>query len=133
MSILRKILGPVSKYDHRLPYTYSARVVVAGVAGMTENYVADTLCGLLERLSEERAEPGEVTIVEVRPEGEVPILVEHCLDVDGHWLRRPDACRAFEKHYAGHEKSGRCCYRDRNRTADGPFVEYEAPVTAGRR
>ena len=41
MSILRKVLGPASKYDHRLPYTYAARVVVQGVPGMTESYVAD--------------------------------------------------------------------------------------------
>jgi hypothetical protein len=132
MSILRKVLGPASKYDHRLPYTYEARVVVTGVAGMTENYVCDTLCGLLERLGDEHVVPGDVTILEIRPEGEVPILVEHCLSADGKWLRRPEACRMFEARYAGHERSGRCCYRDRSREADGPFVEYEPPATSDR-
>ena len=90
---------------------------------MTESYICDTLCGLLERLADERAEPGEVTIVEVRPEGECPVLSEHCLATDGTWLRRPEACRMFEARYAGHEKSGRCCYRDRSRKADGPYVD----------
>jgi hypothetical protein len=127
MSILRKVLGPASKYDHRLPYTYEARVVVAGVPGMTDTYVCDTLCGLLERLGDEKADPAEVTLFEIRPEGEVPILVEHCLTADGRWLRRPEACRVLETHYAGHERTGRCCYRDRSRAADGPFVEYDAP------
>ncbi len=133
MSILRRVLGPASKYDHRLPYTYEARVVVTGVPGMTESYVCDTLCGLLERLADEKVEPGEASILEVRPEGEFPVLLEHCLGSDGTWLRRPEACRSFEAHYAGHERSGRCCYRDRSREADGPFVEYEPPVEAGKR
>jgi hypothetical protein len=124
MSILRKVLGPASKYDRRIPYTYEARVVT-GVPGMTDIYVCDTLCGLLERLADEKADKDEVTIREVRSEGETPIEVEHCLAADGSWLRRPEACRMFEARYAGHERTGRCCYRDRSRVADGPFVEIE--------
>ena len=135
MSILSEVLGPKSKYDHRLPYTYEARVKVSGVEGMTESYVSDTLCALLERLADEKAERSEVTILEIRPEGEFPILLEHCVDADGKWLRRPEACRSFQEHYAGHEKTGRCCYRDRNRKTEGPFEEYEPPqavVKAGK-
>lgn len=131
MSILRDVLGPKSKYDHNLPYTYEARVKVSGVEGMTESYVSDTLCALLERLADEQAGPGEVTILEIRSEGELPVLLEHCLGADGKWLRRPDACRSFEAHYAGHEKAGRCCYRDRSRVADGPFEEHD-PVADGK-
>lgn len=127
MSILRNVLGPKSKYDHRLPYTYEARVAEPGVPGMTASYVSDTLCGLLERLAEEKAEPEEVTILEIRPEGEFPVLLEHCLGANGAWLRRPEACRSFDAHYAGHEKTGHCCYRDRSRETEGPFVEYEQP------
>jgi hypothetical protein len=130
MGILRSIIGPASKYDHRLPYTYEARVIVAGVPGMTESYVCDTLCGLLERLASEQAPPSDATILEIRPEGEFPVLVAHCVDTAGQWLRRPEACRSFEAHYVGHERSGRCCYRDRSREADGPFLEYEPPVSA---
>ena len=125
MSILSRVLGPKSKYDHRFPYTYEARVTVTGVPGMTHNYVSDTLCGLLERLADEKVGPAEATILEIRPEGEFPVLIEHCVGADGSWLRRPEACRSFEAHYAGHEKTGRCCYRDRSRAAEGPFVEYE--------
>jgi hypothetical protein len=130
MGILRKVLGPASKYDHRLPYTYQARVAT-GVPGMTQSYVCDTLCGLLERLAGEKADPPDVVILEIRPEGEFPILVEHCLDAAGQWLRRPEACRMFEARYAGHERSGRCCYRDRSREADGPFEEYEQADQSG--
>lgn len=125
MGILRKVLGPASKYDHRLPYTYEARAQVAGVPGMAEHYVCDTLCGLLERLAAEDVRPADTSLLEIRPEGEFPVLLEHCLDAEGRWLRRPAACRSFEAHYAGHERAGRCCYRDRDRTAAGPFVEYE--------
>jgi hypothetical protein len=128
MSLLDRVLGPESKYDHRLPYSYVARVDT-GVPGMTESYVCDTLCGLLERLGDEDVEPAEVTLLELRPEGEVPISVMPCVGADGKWLRRPEACRSFEEHFAGHEKTGRCCYRDRSRAAEGPFVEYE-PGTA---
>lgn len=131
MSILRSVLGPKSKYDNRLPYTYEARVTVSGVEGMTESYISDTLCALLERLGDERAGTAEVTILEIRPEGEFPVLLEHCVDADGKWLRRPQACRSFEAHYAGHEKTGRCCYRDRSRATEGPFEEYD-PAVAGK-
>jgi len=132
MSFLRDVLGPKSKYDHRLPYTYEARVRVSGVEGMTESYVSDTLCALLERLAGEKAGTSEVTILEIRPEGEFPVLLEHCVDADGKWLRRPGACRSFEAHYAGHEKTGRCCYRDRSRETEGPFEEYVPPATVGK-
>ena len=129
MSILRNVLGPKSKYDHRLPYTYEARVTVAGVPGMTQSWIDDTLCGLLERLAEEDVAPAEATLREIRPEAEVPILVEHCVGADGKWLRRPEACRAFEERYAGHERTGRCGYRDRSREADGPFIEIGTGVS----
>ncbi|MHB8799215.1 MAG: hypothetical protein ACYDBY_12210 [Thermoanaerobaculia bacterium] len=132
MSILRNLLGPKSKYDHRLPYTYEARVKVSGVEGMTESYISDTLCALLERLGDEKAGPDEVTILEIRPEGEFPVLLDHCLGADGKWLRRPEACRSFEAHYAGHEKTGRCCYRDRSRATDGPFEEYDPPEAVAK-
>jgi len=125
MGILDNVLGPASKYDHRLPYTYEARVVVPGVPGMTERYISDTLCGLLERLWEERVAPEDVTIREVHTEGEMPILTKHCVSADGTWLRRPETCRVFEARYSGHERAGRCCYRDRSRDADGPYVEFE--------
>ena len=132
MGILRNFLGPRSKYDHRLPYTYEARVKVSGVEGMTESYISDTLCALLERLDDEKAGSDEVTILEIRPEGESPVLLDHCLGTDGKWLRRPEACRSFEAHYAGHEKSGRCCYRDRSRATEGPFEEYEPPEAVAK-
>ena len=121
MSLLNHVLGPESKYDHRLPYTYEAIVAVAGVPGMRQAYVSDTLCGLLEKLADEKVAPSDAQLFEVRPGGEVPIVVDSCLGSNREWLRRPEACQAFEQLFAGHEKKGRCCYRDRSRADDGPF------------
>jgi hypothetical protein len=64
-------------------------VPVAGVEGMTHSYISDTLCGLLECLDREKVQPSEATILEIRPEGEFPVLLEHCTGPDGKWLRRP--------------------------------------------
>jgi hypothetical protein len=129
MNLLDRVLGPESKYDRRLPYTYEARV--AGAPGATTSWVCDTLCGLLEKMAEEKVAPAEAVILEIRPEGEVPVPVPRCLAADGSWLRRPEACRVFEELFTGHEKSGRCGYRDRSREADGPFVERAAKKKAG--
>ncbi len=125
MTVLERILGPASKYDRRLPFTYEAKVSVPGVEGMVQHYLDDTLCGLLEALDAAGASPEEARIVEVRPEGEFPVLNEHCTGPDGKWLRRPEACRSFRAHYAGHTDDGPCCYVDRSREAAGPFVELE--------
>lgn len=128
MSILRRILGPSSKYDDRLPFTYEARTCFTGLPGSSESYICDTLCGLLERLASEGIEPEDAALFEIRPEGEYPVPVEHCVDVDGNWLRRPSACESFATYYAGHERAGHCCYRDRTRDAEGPLENQPEPV-----
>ena len=127
MNIVERILGPASKSDRRLPYTYEAKVPVSGVEGMVQHYLDDTLCGLLEALGKAGISPDEARIVEVRPEGDAPVLIEHCTGPDGKWLHRPEACRSFRAHYAGHTDEGQCCYVDRSREASGPFVEFESP------
>lgn len=121
MSILRTVLGPASKYDRRLPYTYEARVRTGTHGGPEDCYVCDTLCGVLERLAIEGISPADTTIVEVRAKGETDVQIRYCVDEQGKWLRRPEACRSFAAHYVGHDQSGRCCYRDRSRVAEGPF------------
>ena len=83
MNIVERILGPASKSDRRLPYTYEAKVPVSGVEGMVQHYLDDTLCGLLEALEKVGISPDEVKIVEVRPEGDFPVLIEHCTGPEG--------------------------------------------------
>jgi len=129
MNIVERILGPASKSDLHLPYTYEAKVPVSGVEGMVQRYLDDTLCGLLEALEKVGISPDEVQIFEVRPKGDFPVLIEHCTGPGGKWLRRPEACRSFMAHYAGHTSEGQCCYVDRSREASGPFVEVETAET----
>lgn len=129
MPFLDRLLGPPSKYDRRLPYTYEARVPVAGIEGMVQSYVGDTLCGILERLDAAGVEPEQATLVEVRPEGELPIAMDHCIGPAGRWLHRPEACRSFKAHYGGHTDKGRCCYADRSREVSGPFVDFSSATT----
>ncbi len=53
MNIARKILGPKSKYDSTIPYTYKAEInVLQGVEAdpLFIQCFADTLCGLVEYL-----------------------------------------------------------------------------------
>ena len=60
--IKRKILGPRSKYDDTLPYTYMARVpAIEGDDELFSYYFADTICGLIEYLYENDIKQEEVT------------------------------------------------------------------------
>lgn len=53
MDIVRKVLGPVSKYNKTLPYTYMAKVpIIEGDDELFAYYFADTICGLIEYLVE---------------------------------------------------------------------------------
>ena len=46
MGIVNKIIGPLSKYDKSLPYTYMTKVaVVKGDDELANYYFADTICG----------------------------------------------------------------------------------------
>ena len=43
MSILEKILGPKSKYDKSLPYTYEARIRIFEDGTEHKSYLSDTI------------------------------------------------------------------------------------------
>ncbi len=52
MGIIRKFLGPKSKYNKSLPYTYMAKVpIIEGDDELFSHYFADTICGLVEYLA----------------------------------------------------------------------------------
>jgi len=50
MSLLEKILGPKSKYDKSIPYTYEARIRILEGSDEYNSYFSDTICGLVEYL-----------------------------------------------------------------------------------
>ena len=120
MSILEKILGPKSKYDKSLPYTYEARIRILEGSEEYNSYFSDTICGLVEYLHQNGIKPDEVQIVEVYQQQEFPIDAKRFTTPDHQWLFKPDICRAFEKHYAGHIRDKTCSFKDRGRAGMGP-------------
>lgn len=120
MSILGKILGPKSKYDRSLPYTYEARIRIFEDGTEYKSYISDTICGLVEHLHRNRIKPEETEIFEIYLERESPIDARLFATADHQWLFKPDICRAFEKHYAGHIQETTCSFRDRERGCMGP-------------
>ena len=131
MGLVRKALGPRSKYERDIPYTYEARVDVLhgqGSEPLLEYYFSDTLCGLVELLADLDIEPPRASILSVFG-GEALELDNGVFTRDGHWVQRPELCRLLEAHYgatgdrryAGHAEHHACRYEDRNRAGHGPF------------
>jgi len=120
MGLIEKILGPKSKYDRSLPYTYEARIRVLEGSEEYNSYFADTICGLVEYLDKNGIKPGEVQIVEIYEGRECLLDAGRFATPDGQWLFRPDLCRAFEDYYKGHIRPGSCSFEDRNGEGCGP-------------
>ena len=131
MGIKDSILGPPSKRDRSLPYTYEARVDILageGAAPEWDHYFSGTLCGLVEYLDEQGIAPGDVLLFGVYRKRQVPLDVDLLVDEDGRWLPRPGLCRALEDHYGhtrdecyrGHVEKGTCAFADRERRGAGP-------------
>jgi hypothetical protein len=130
MSVMHRLVGPRSKYDRSLPYTYLAKVVeVDGVPDLAVHYYADTICGLTEYLAEYGIAPEQVELFGMYLDRAIRIDKEICLDTDRKWLRRPELCGALEKYYranmeqqyVGHRELVPCSYTDRDRRASGPY------------
>lgn len=50
MNLIRKFIGPKSKYKDDIPYTYEARVSIFEAGSEYNSYIADTICALVEHL-----------------------------------------------------------------------------------
>jgi len=120
MGLFEKILGPKSKYDKSLPYTYEARVRILEQSEEYNSYFSDTICGLVEYLHRNHIQPGEVEIIEVYQQQEFPVDAKRFTTPDNQWLFRPDICRAFEDHYKGHIHDDTCSFNDRDCKGSGP-------------
>lgn len=121
-TLIRKMLGPKSKYDPAIPYTYMAKINVFHGSDIEPLYIhcfADTLCGLVDYLSEYNVGSEEVDLFEINRSEEKSIKKEFCLDKSNRWLRRPAICHSLEKHYQGHIDEKRCSFRDRDRRGAG--------------
>ena len=126
MGIVRKILGPLSKYDKTLPYTYMAKVtIIEDDDDLSNYYFADTICGLVEHLDKNNIEPDEVELLGCYLNKEIPLNNAPLLTEDGKWLQRPELWRKLEGHYQktmddrykGHEAHSDCSFDDRSREA----------------
>jgi hypothetical protein len=129
MSFIKKIVGPKSKYDKTLPYTYMARVaVIAGDDEICSHYFSDTICGLIEYLDDQSIMPEEVELFGLYLKKEIRLDKKYCVGKDGKWLLRPHICKSLEtqykqsleEEYKGHVEKEACSYEDRERRASGP-------------
>jgi hypothetical protein len=132
MGIIKKFIGPKSKYDQSIPYTYIAKVpIIEGDndESMMNYYFSDTICGLVEYLDKNKIEPEEVELFGCYQQKEIPIDKKYCLSENGTWLKRPDICHSLETHYKntmeeqfkGHVEHGVCSFEDRDREGSGPY------------
>lgn len=132
MSIKSTILGPKSKRNKKLPYTYKAKIDVLygkGIEPVYDYYFADTICGLIEYLHQEDIKPEEVQIIGIYSKTEFELDKSPCVTPAGQWLKRPELCRSLEQHYEktledcykGHVDKGECFFEDRDRKGSGPY------------
>lgn len=120
MGIVDRILGPKSKYDRSLPYTYEARIRIFEDGEECKTYLSDTICGLIEHLHASGITPDQAELFEIYMERETPIDARLFTGADRQWLFRPEICRAFSAHYPGHIREGSCSFKDRGRGCVGP-------------
>ncbi len=128
MGVIRKILGPKSKYDKSLPYTYMAESpVIEGDEELFSYYFADTICGLVEYLDKNDIKPEEVKLFSLYKSKEIELEKELCTDENGEWLQVPHICSVLEDHYSrtgnelykGHIEKHECSFEDRDRQGIG--------------
>jgi hypothetical protein len=120
MGILGNLIGPISKYDKSLPYTYEARVLIIEGEEEHNTYLSDTICGLIKYLEKNKLKPKEVEIYEIFQKEENLIQTDFYTSKEGDWLKRPELCQLFQEHYAGHIYEGGCSFEDRDCNGIGP-------------
>ena len=125
MGIIKNLIGPKSKYNKSLPYTYEAKVDI--LCGQVENpiysyYISDTICSLIEYLDAKDIEPEDVELICVYHGKEIPLEVQYCTNRKGNWLKPPTLCKSLEgrykqtmeERYKGHVAEGECSFEDRD-------------------
>jgi len=120
MSLFEKILGPKSKYDKSIPYTYEARIRIIDGSDEYNSHFSDTICGLVEHLRQNGLKPDEVEIIEVYQGREARLDAKLFSTPDLQWLSKPDICHSFEEHYKGHIHENSCTFNDRDGKGSGP-------------
>ncbi len=131
MGIVETVMGPRSKRDKGLPYTYEAWVDILDGQGRVpvfDHYFSSTICGLIEYLDEKSLQPADVRLYGVYRGRKTRMSMELFMADDGDWVKRPKLCHVLEEHYAqthdecyrGHVDRGTCAFVDRDRDGSGP-------------
>lgn len=127
MGLVRKILGPKSKYDKSLPYTYMAKVkILEDDDELFSHHFADTICSLVEYLFDKNIKPKDVELYGVYRSIETKLDKSICLDENENWLLRPEICKVLQAHfeetnddlYKGHIAEEICSFDDRDSKVD---------------
>ncbi len=80
MGILKKFVGPISKYDDSIPYTYIAKVrIIERDDSLVNHYFSDTICGLIEYLNSHNILPEDSELFACYQKKEIPIDKKYCL------------------------------------------------------
>lgn len=118
MGLLSRIIGPKSKYEEDIPYTYEARVKI--IDDEYNSLFGDTICALIEYLVDHKIEPDDVELYEIFKDEEKKLNKEYCISEGGKWLSRKELCLAFTERYPGHIHESGCTFEDRERDIAGP-------------
>jgi hypothetical protein len=118
--MITKLVGPKSKFDKSLPYTYEAKMPVMDGLDIYNYYLSDTICGLIEYLEQNKIKPADVEIFELFQKKEKLIPQDLYSTKEGDWLHIPELCRSFKEQYKGHIDEGKCSFNDRDRQGIGP-------------
>ena len=119
MTLLDKIVGPRSKYNDDIPYTYEARVKILDGEEYNSFY-ADTICALVEFIENKKIKPDGVDLYEIFKDRENKLCRDYCVGEDGAWLSRKQLCVSFTERYPGHIHADCCTFEDRERDVEGP-------------
>jgi hypothetical protein len=131
MGIVETVLGPRSKRDWGLPYTYEAWVDILDGQGrepVYDYFFSSTICGLVLHLDDMELRPEDVRLYGVYRGRKTRLTRELLTTADGSWLMRPELCRKLEEYfkhtgdecYRGHVERGSCAFEDRDRSGLGP-------------
>lgn len=118
MRWIRKLISP--NYDEHLPYSYEARIEVAGWNDAYQSYFSDTICGLITFLDKENISPDQVSLFEIFHDQKLPIESRICAHSNNIWQSRKELCSSLKHTYKGHHENGKCAFHHRESGTRGP-------------
>ena len=98
MSLKRKFLGPKSKYDKSLPYTYMAKAQIMKVIQIWFQHILQILfVDLLNIWMQRKITPNEAELFGIYRKDEIKLDKKILIDNKGNWLLRPEICNVTRR------------------------------------